>query len=175
MYVYLILFPQELFLRGKVDLSRAMGRVKVKGTRHKGANNPDDEPDFFSYPAIDEEAEEAKLSQCPQVEATSVASATMSIDPIPVPVSLDSKERTDQGAFDDEDDAIDSLLEETFFGSVFDPSGSNIEFNTKPASLVEPQNPNISSAAKGPADPGFVPPLPDDISDIFLSDTDHLY
>ena len=173
MYVYLIFFSQELFLRGKVDLSRAMGRVKVKGTRHKGANNPDDEPDFFSYPALDEEAEKAKLFS--QEEATSVAAATMSIDPLPVPVSLGSTERTDQGAFDDEDDAIDSLLEETFFGAGFEPSGNNIEFNTKPASLVEPQNPIISSAAKGPADPGYVPPLPDDISDIFLSDTDHLY
>lgn len=155
-----------------MDLSRVMGRVKVKGTRHKGANNPDDEPDFFSYPAlhvhVDEEAEEAKLFS--KEEATS-----MSIYPIPAPVSLDSTERTDQGAFDDEDDAIDSLLEEAFFGSDFDPSGNNIEFNTKPASLVEPQNPMISSAAKGPADPGFVPPLPDDISDIFLPDTDHLY
>ena len=174
MYVYLIFFSQELFLRGKVDLSRAMGRVKVKGTRHKGANNPDDEPDFFSYPALDEEAEKAKLFS--QEEATSVAAATMSIDPLPVPVSLDSTERTDQGAFDDEDEAIDSLLEETFFGS--DPSRpetNNIEFNTKPASLDELQNPIISSAAKGPADPGYVPPLPDDISDIFLSDTDHLY
>ena len=155
-----------------MDLSRAMGRVKVKGTRHKGANNPDDEPDFFSYPAlrVDEEAEEAKLFS--KEEATS-----MSIDPIPAAVSLDSTctERTDQGAFDDEDDAIDSLLEEAFLGSVFDPSGNNIEFNTKPASLFEPQNPMISSAAKGPADPGFVPPLPDDISDIFLPDTDHPY
>ena len=114
--MHLFFFPQELFLRGNVDLSRAMGRVKVKGTRHKGANNPDDEPDFFSYPALDEEAEKEKSKLLPQDEAASVATASMSVDPISLSVSLGSTERTARGSFD-ENAAINSLLKETFCGS----------------------------------------------------------
>jgi len=158
----------ELFLRGNVDLSRAMGRVKVKGTRHKGANNPDDEPDFPSYPALDEEAKKAKFS--PQEEATPVAKATMASDPIPVVVSLDSTERSAQGSLD-EDVVIDSFFEEAFFGTGSEPSRNNNEVDMKIASVVEPKK-SMSSEAKAPVDPDYVPPLPDNISDIFLSDTE---
>jgi len=46
-------YYNELFLRGREDLCPAMNRQKIKGTRHKGANNPDEEPDFYSMPPLD--------------------------------------------------------------------------------------------------------------------------
>lgn len=168
MYIHV----QELFLRGKVDLSRAMGRVKIKGTRHKGANNPEDEPDFLSYPALDEEAQKAK--DAPQ-EATATATAAKALpefDPIPVCVSLDSTERTEMQPNLGEDAVINSLLEEALFGPGSEPSTGLVDdiLDTKPASEVEPES-LTNPEERGPAVPaGYVPPLPDDISDIFLSD-----
>mmetsp|Transcript_13098 Transcript_13098/g.27053 ORF Transcript_13098/g.27053 Transcript_13098/m.27053 type:complete len:234 (+) Transcript_13098:454-1155(+) len=44
--------PQELFLRGREDLCPAMNRQKIKGTGHKGANNPEQEPDLYSMPPL---------------------------------------------------------------------------------------------------------------------------
>ena len=152
-----------------MDLSRAMGRVKIKGTRHKGANNPDDEPDFLAYPALDEEAQKAKDAPKEAPITTTAAKASPEFDPIPVSVSLDSTERTAMQQDLGEDIAIGSLLEEAFFGSASEPPTSIIEgisiLDTKPSSPVEPKD------ERGPAIPaGYVPPLPDDISDIFFSD-----
>lgn len=146
-----------------------MGRVKIKGTRHKGANNPEDEPDFLAYPALDEEAQKAKDAPKEAAIATTAAKASPEFDPIPVCVSLDSTERPAMQRDPGEDIAIDSLLEEAFFGSTSEPPTSSIEgtriLDTKPASTVEPKD------ERGPAIPaGYVPPLPDDISDIFFSD-----
>ena len=162
---------QELFLRGKVDLSRAMGRVKIKGTRHKGANNPEDEPDFLAYPALDEEAQKAKDAPKEAAMTTTTAKISPEFDPIPVCVSLDSTERTAMQQDLGEDIAISSLLEEAFFGSTSEPPTSIIEdtgiLGTKPSSTVEPEE------ERGPAIPaGYIPPLPDDISDIFSDKED---
>ena len=160
---------QELFLRGKVDLSRAMGRVKIKGTRHKGANNPEDEPDFLAYPALDDEAQKAKDAPKETAITANAAKASPEFDPIPVSVSLDSTDRTAMHQDLGEDIAISSLLEEAFFGSASEPPTSFIEgtniLDTKQSSTVVPKD------ERGPAIPaGYVPPLPDDISDIFFSD-----
>jgi len=46
-------YYHELFLRGRVDLCQAMCRHKIKGTIHKGSNNPDDEPNFYALPFVD--------------------------------------------------------------------------------------------------------------------------
>ena len=184
LYGRCILFTsaQELFLRGNVDLSRAMGRVKIKGTRHKGANNPEDEPDFLAYPALDEEAQKAKdaFLYAPKEAAiaTTAAKASPEFDPIPVCVSLDSTERTAMQQQDlDDDIAINSLLEEAFFGSTSESTTASIIegtgiLDTKPSSTVELE-PLPRTEERGPAIPaGYVPPLPDDVSDIFFSDNE---
>ena len=158
-----------------------MGRVKIKGTRHKGANNPEDEPDFLAYPALDEEAQKAKdaFLHAPKEAAiaTTAAKASPEFDPIPVCVSFDSTERTAVQQQDlDDDIAINSLLEEAFFGSTSEPPASFIEgtsiLDTKPSSTVELE-PLPRTEERGPAIPaGYVPPLPDDVSDIFFSDNE---
>ncbi|KAL7568576.1 hypothetical protein ACA910_002688 [Epithemia clementina (nom. ined.)] len=45
-------YYHELFLRGKTFLTKKMIRTKVKGTRFKAASSPDQEPDFYSMPAV---------------------------------------------------------------------------------------------------------------------------
>lgn len=149
-----------------------MGRVKIKGTRHKGANNPEDEPDFLSYPALDEEAQKAKVASQEAIAKAAAAKALPEFDPIPVCVSLDSTERTEMQQNLGEDADINSLLEEAFFGPGSETSTSiaGDVVDTKPASEVEP--PNLTNSEESPpaVPAGYVPPLPDDISDIFLSD-----
>lgn len=46
-------YYHELFLRGKVHLCSRMQRIRIKGTRTKGASNPDSEPNFYRMCAID--------------------------------------------------------------------------------------------------------------------------
>ena len=41
-------YYHELFLRGKPYLAENMVRQRIKGTKIKGAANPDEEPDFYS-------------------------------------------------------------------------------------------------------------------------------
>lgn len=41
-------YYHELFLRGKIFLTKRMQRTKVKGTKFKAASSPDQEPDFYS-------------------------------------------------------------------------------------------------------------------------------
>ena len=50
-------YYHELFLRSRPDLVRRIDRVKVKGTGVRAKANPDDEPNLYSYPAIDSRAE----------------------------------------------------------------------------------------------------------------------
>mmetsp|Transcript_22427 Transcript_22427/g.48798 ORF Transcript_22427/g.48798 Transcript_22427/m.48798 type:complete len:412 (+) Transcript_22427:133-1368(+) len=45
-------YYHELFLRGKTFLCKKMIRTKVKGTKFKAASSPDQEPDFYSMPAV---------------------------------------------------------------------------------------------------------------------------
>jgi len=45
-------YYHELFLRGRPDLCQLMLRMKVKGTGCKAANNPEDEPNFYTMPPI---------------------------------------------------------------------------------------------------------------------------
>lgn len=146
-----------------------MGRVKIKGTRHKGANNPEDEPDFLAYPALDEEAQKAKDAPKEAAITATATKASPEFDPIPVCVSLDSTERTAMQQDLGLDIGTCSLLEEAFFGSASEPPTSIIEgtsiLDTKASSTIEPKD------ERGPSIPaGYVPPLPDDISDIFFSD-----
>lgn len=45
-------YYNELFLRGKVFLSKRMVRTKVKGTGFKAASSPDNEPNFYEMPFV---------------------------------------------------------------------------------------------------------------------------
>lgn len=147
-----------------------MGRVKIKGTRHKGANNPEDEPDFLYYPALDEEAQKAKDAPREATTTTTAAKALPEFDPIPVCVSIDSTERTATQQDLGEDIAMNSLLEEAFFGLASEASTGIIE----DTSTLDTKRRHLTSfEEKGPAIPvGYIPPLPDDISDIFSDKED---
>ena len=46
-------YYHELFLRGKPFLCHGIHRIKVKGTGTRMASNPDEEPDFYSMPAME--------------------------------------------------------------------------------------------------------------------------
>lgn len=41
-------YYHEMFLRGKVALTKKMMRTKIKGTKFKAASSPDQEPDFYT-------------------------------------------------------------------------------------------------------------------------------
>eukprot|EP00934_Nitzschia_sp_Nitz4_P004620 Nitzschia sp. Nitz4//scaffold133_size116822//4807//6162//NITZ4_003790-RA/size116822-processed-gene-0.47-mRNA-1//-1//CDS//3329535345//4610//frame0 len=45
-------YYHEFFLRGKLFLAKKMQRTKIKGTKFKAASSPDQEPDFYSMPAL---------------------------------------------------------------------------------------------------------------------------
>lgn len=46
-------YYHELFLRGKEELCSRMVRTRIKGTRTKGASNPDSEPNFYAMPSLE--------------------------------------------------------------------------------------------------------------------------
>jgi hypothetical protein len=46
-------YYHELFLRGKEELCTRMVRTRIKGTRTKGASNPDSEPNFYAMPSLE--------------------------------------------------------------------------------------------------------------------------
>lgn len=46
-------YYHELFLRGKEELCTRMVRTRIKGTRTKGASNPDTEPNFYAMPSLE--------------------------------------------------------------------------------------------------------------------------
>lgn len=46
-------YYHELFLRGRIELCQAMCRHKIKGTKHKASNNPENEPNFYALPFVD--------------------------------------------------------------------------------------------------------------------------
>ena len=50
-------YYHERFLRSRPDLVGKIERVKVKGTGVRAKSNPDDEPNLYSYPAVDARAE----------------------------------------------------------------------------------------------------------------------
>ena len=64
-------YYHELFLRGDryLGLCQSIVRVKVKGTGIKGANNPADEPDFYSMPFI-KEIDESSFSSSTAVSSS---------------------------------------------------------------------------------------------------------
>jgi len=64
-------YYHELFLLDREFLAARIVRQKVKGTGIKGANNPEEEPDFYSMPPV----RPASSSQ-PQKKFTSVPSST---------------------------------------------------------------------------------------------------
>lgn len=41
-------YYHELFLRGKINLTKRMKRTKIKGTKFKAASSPEQEPDFYT-------------------------------------------------------------------------------------------------------------------------------
>ena len=45
-------YYHELFLRGKAELCSGMIRMRIKGTRTKGASDPDSEPNFYRMPPL---------------------------------------------------------------------------------------------------------------------------
>ena len=45
-------YYHELFLRGKVFLSHNIQRIKVKGTKIRARSNPDQEPNFYEMPFV---------------------------------------------------------------------------------------------------------------------------
>ena len=49
-------YYHELFLRSRPDLVRRIERMKVKGTGVRAKSNPDDEPNLYSFPAVDARA-----------------------------------------------------------------------------------------------------------------------
>jgi hypothetical protein len=50
-------YYHELFLRSRLDLASRIERVKVKGTGVRAKANPNDEPNLYSYPAVDKVAD----------------------------------------------------------------------------------------------------------------------
>ena len=59
-------YYHELFLRSRPDLVTRIERVKVKGTGVRAKSNPEDEPNLYSYPAVDARAE---LVICPRTSS----------------------------------------------------------------------------------------------------------
>mmetsp|Transcript_14756 Transcript_14756/g.28051 ORF Transcript_14756/g.28051 Transcript_14756/m.28051 type:complete len:435 (+) Transcript_14756:81-1385(+) len=71
-------YYHELFLKGKRFLCNRIARTRIKGTRIKGASNPEDEPNFYAMPPVhkiiaqDSKADQASLT----VESTEEAKPT---------------------------------------------------------------------------------------------------
>jgi HSF-type DNA-binding len=55
-------YYHELFIRSRPDLVSRIERVKVKGTGVRAKANPDDEPNLYSYPAVDNVADVAVIT-----------------------------------------------------------------------------------------------------------------
>lgn len=92
-------YYHELFLRGKEELCTTMVRTRIKGTRTKGASNPDSEPNFYAMPPLVEVVSSDNITQSRSFEETdkyryqpspvcvsapgSVSSSSRSTSPIP--------------------------------------------------------------------------------------------
>eukprot|EP00529_Nitzschia_sp_RCC80_P021386 CAMPEP_0113496492 /NCGR_PEP_ID=MMETSP0014_2-20120614/30149_1 /TAXON_ID=2857 /ORGANISM="Nitzschia sp." /LENGTH=387 /DNA_ID=CAMNT_0000390415 /DNA_START=140 /DNA_END=1303 /DNA_ORIENTATION=- /assembly_acc=CAM_ASM_000159 len=74
-------YYNELFLRGRVYLAHAIQRQKVKGTGVRARSNPDQEPDFWAMPFV-EQSTAAPVS-CPsqQQSSSSCAAAAAPVAP----------------------------------------------------------------------------------------------
>lgn len=75
-------YYHEYFLRGKPFLTRNIIRTKVKGTKIRAASSPDEEPDFYSMPAL------SSSSPVPKIHALGAQStdahAPQQIWPLPM-------------------------------------------------------------------------------------------
>ena len=88
-------YYHELFLRSRPDLVRRINRVKVKGTGVRAKSNPDDEPNLYSYPAVDARAEMAPSASTTyhpnlkdQVRATRIQSTECNVVAVPIYANL---------------------------------------------------------------------------------------
>ena len=66
-------YYNELFLRGRVYLAHAIQRQKVKGTGVRARSNPDQEPDFWAMPFVEQST--AAPAPCPQQQESSSSCA----------------------------------------------------------------------------------------------------
>ena len=78
-------YYHELFLRGKDQLCTTMIRMRIKGTRTKGASDPESEPNFYLMPPL---AEKSSKSYSSTAEDDENKSATKKQD------RIDSRKRS---------------------------------------------------------------------------------